>query len=99
MRKFKLDLRNHCVETEIKRIYERLIFKFFKAKSAEEQRIIGKDIELFERLFRKRIDFSRLRSSHPLLSGGCEDDVFLIFDKNEVTLCFANVKVNIYDFC
>jgi len=93
LRKFKLDLRNHCVETEIKRIYESLIFKFFNTKDPKEQETIAKDIELFERLLRKNIDFPKLRSSYPPLAGGYEDEVFLIFDKDEAFLCFENQKI------
>ena len=81
MKELALNLGNHCIETEIKRIYERLILDYFKTKDSEKGSLI-KDIAFFEQLL-KKIDFSSLRAKHPPLGGGCNKKVLLKWDKNK----------------
>ena len=63
-----LDLSTHCIETELKRQYNRLISKYFKTDTEEKDRIESK-IDML-RLALETLDFSKLRARHRLLCGG-----------------------------
>ena len=70
----KLDLTEHCIETESKLIYNRLIRRYFKSINNRE------DLELaIETLksFLEQVDFSELRHTYPELAGS-EIDASLI---------------------
>lgn len=75
--KIQLDLSRHCIETEIKRLYNRSVAHYFKSKNNNQGLEIRIDV-LKNAL--ERLDFSFLRSHYPILSGGIERDVFLSVD-------------------
>lgn len=64
---FKLDLRRHCIETELKRCSHRLLSTCLKDPAAAEA--WAKTVESLEHVLRNA-DFARLRTDHPRLSGG-----------------------------
>ena len=69
-----LDLSRHCIETEVRRIYNRALSKYFKPdgnKDTLEQIIdvTGKCLATF--------DFPGLRSRYPELAGGRAAEVVL----------------------
>ena len=73
--KIQLDLKTHCFETEIKRLYEQAVRQYFKPhadKAALEETIdlLKKALECF--------DFSRLRSRYPALCGHTDARVVLV---------------------
>jgi len=63
----KLDLSKHCIETELKRLYNRSVSRYLKMKTDDPR--LEADIELLKAAL-ERFDFPRLRSSYPILAGG-----------------------------
>lgn len=61
-----LDLGRHCIETEIRRIYNRSLSEYFK-QGADTKRI-EKRIDLLKRAL-EGLDFPRLRTTYPELAG------------------------------
>ncbi len=72
----KLNLSRHCVETEMKRLYNKSISEYFKAESEDEKKGLEDRIELLQKGL-ESFDFNRLRSRHPELSGEKEAEVQL----------------------
>jgi len=73
-----LDLKKHCVETEIKKKYNQALSDYFKKKPPDpllEQRINRLKIALTS------LDFGYLRKEFPALAGHCDDEVILSFDR------------------
>ena len=71
----QLNLKTHCLETEIKRLYEQAVRQYFKPhadKAALEETIdlLKKALECF--------DFRRLRSRYPALCGHTDARVVLV---------------------
>jgi len=84
-----LDLKKYCIQTEIKRQYNKLISEYFKSDLTENKDMIEAKIDLFQYAL-KNFDFGRLRSTYPELNGGGDDDIVLSvgFDKQ------LTIKVN-----
>ena len=72
-----LDLRKHCIETAIRKRYERCISAYFKTKGGH--RPIEQDIELL-RLALETLDFPALRAKHSVLAGASSHHVQLSLD-------------------
>jgi len=69
--KIKLKLEKHCIKTEAKKKYERLISQYFKKiKLKEDYNLLQleKKIEGLK-YFLENADFKYLRSTYPCLSG------------------------------
>jgi hypothetical protein len=62
----KLDLTKHCIETEIKRLYNRSISLYLKLKKEDPR--FEADILLLQTAL-ECLDFPRLRSRHAELAG------------------------------
>ena len=75
--KIRLDLSRHCIETEIKRLYNTSVSRYFKDQNSREALEIKIDV-LHKAL--ERLDFPFLRSRYPSLAGSVERDIFLVFD-------------------
>lgn len=89
--KIELDLRRHCIETELKRRTNLAISRYFKADSGKKN--LEAEIALLEKTLRM-FDFQRLRSQWPLLSGGSGHRVYLVRDAVGVPmLSFENTIV------
>jgi len=73
--KIKLDVNRHCIETEIKRLYNQCVSRFFSAPA--ERDILEGRIALLQYAL-ENLDFPSVRSRHPHLAGGCGGDVFLV---------------------
>jgi glutamate formiminotransferase len=73
----QLDLSGHCIETDIKKQYNRLISNYFK--SAGDRDGIEKKISLLKHAL-ETLDFRQLRNKHPELAGNTDDKVFLSWD-------------------
>jgi len=69
-----LDLSRHCIETEIKKRYNRRLADYFKAGSDKKR--IEAEIELLGACLEKAA-FNDLRSRHKTLAGGSRADVKL----------------------
>jgi hypothetical protein len=75
--KVQLDLKRHCIETEMKRRTNAAISSYFKAGS--EKIDLEKEITLLQQAL-GAFDFLELRSRWPALSGGSGTRVSLALD-------------------
>jgi len=73
----QLDLSRHCIETDIRKQYNRLISNYFK--SPRDREGIEKRISLLKHAL-ETLDFRQLRNKHPKLAGNTADKVFLSWD-------------------
>lgn len=64
-----LDLGRHCIQTEIKKIYNQRISAYFKAGSPETRDAIAAEISLLKTAL-EILDFGKLRTDFPVLQGG-----------------------------
>jgi hypothetical protein len=71
-----LNLKHHCVQTEIKRQYNKLISCYFKLKTTEDIARSEVAIHLLKTAL-ESLDFGALRAEYPELRGGGDDDIFL----------------------
>ena len=77
MIKISIDLSRHCIQTETKRVYERLVmdcFTFDDLDKATETKLglLKQALETF--------DFKKLRAGYPELAGGSDQKVTLAAD-------------------
>lgn len=88
----KLNLDNHCVETEIRRLYNARVGECLAHRrgSAEDEALI----ELLKNML-ETIDFPSLRSSWKELSGGPGRDAMLVLeDDSRVWIEINNKRIN-----
>jgi len=79
----ELDLSRHCIETEIKRVYNYAISTYFKTEKCRKP--IEETISLTRRAF-ELLDFPRLRTEYPPLAGGTDLRVLLSEDDGVLTV-------------
>jgi hypothetical protein len=72
-----LDLKTHCIETEIKRLHEQAVRQYFKPDA--DKAVLEETIDFAQKAL-ERIDFRRLRSRYPALSGHTDARVVLVMD-------------------
>ena len=85
----ELDLSKHCIQTEIKRHYNRALARYFKSGSDDKPRI-EQHIALFSYLL-EHFDFPQLRSRHAALAGGTDAEVILFVESDrQVRLSIKN---------
>lgn len=77
----QLDLSSHCIETELKRQYNRLISEYFKAGPAEKE-LMEATIDML-RLGLETLDFARLRARHHALCGGADPHKIVLSRQGE----------------
>ncbi len=78
----KLDLSRHCIQTELKRLYNKKIYKYFKAPKRE----LELEIEILKKLL-ERLDFTYLRSKFIEFRGGYDGEIYLeVIDGKEVVI-------------
>ena len=74
-----LDLSRHCIETEMKRQYNKSISAYFKnqgSRSEADKQTLEAQIELLQQGL-ESFDFNRLRAQHPELRGEIQAAVAL----------------------
>jgi len=64
----ELNLSRHCVETEMKRQYNKSISDYFKKKAGDDRQALETRIDLLQQGL-ETFDFNRLRSRYPELRG------------------------------
>ncbi|MFP4226931.1 MAG: hypothetical protein ACLFRF_09390 [Desulfobacterales bacterium] len=64
----KLNLSRHCIETEMKRQYNKTISDYFKKKAGEDRQALETRIDLLQQGL-ETFDFNRLRAQYPELRG------------------------------
>ena len=70
-----LDLSRHCIQTELKRIHNQSVSRYFKAGPEEKARL-----EVLIEAVRRALetaDFGRLRADYPALAGGSHQKAVL----------------------
>jgi hypothetical protein len=80
-----LDLKRHCIETEIKRRHEAAISRYFKKVGEKKQ--TERELMLLEDAL-KAFVFHELRNRWPILAGGEEGEVYLTQDEEGI-LCLV----------
>ena len=75
--KIRLDLSRHCIETEIKRLYNRKVAHYFKANRPKQA--LENQIETLKSAL-EHLDFPYLRSRYPILAGNDAKNIFLDVD-------------------
>ena len=73
----ELDLQRHCIETDIKRQYNRYLSQYFQ--SLEDRDSIEQRISLLKYAL-ETLDFAQLRNKYPALSGHTDYKVFLFWN-------------------
>lgn len=69
-----LDLSKHCIETELKTLYNKFVSDYFKNKGVREEVEAAVDTLAYAL---KTLDFKVLRSSYPALAGHTDASVTL----------------------
>ena len=64
----KLNLSRHCIETEMKRQYNKTISDYFKKKAGDDKQALETRIDLLQQGL-ETFDFNRLRTQYPELRG------------------------------
>lgn len=92
--KISLNLNKHCIQTEIKRQYNKLISEYFKSGQTENKDMIEAKIDLFQHAL-ENFDFGRLRSRFPELNGGGNDDIAISRGpENQLTILINNRPID-----
>lgn len=93
--KIKLNLKKHCVETELKRLYNRNLSQYFKPGSNQKQ--IEKIIDVIKTVL-ENSNISNLRSKYPELSGNSEADIVLATDRQDQVIILINgLEINPFE--
>ena len=79
--KIRLDVKNHCIETEVRRLHEAGISRYFRG-GQDRHRVEGELMLLKKAL--TAFDFARLRSHWPMLAGGDDGEVILTWSENRL---------------
>jgi ABC-type hemin transport system ATPase subunit len=87
----QLDLSTHCIETELKRQYNKSVSAYFKA-GRKEKRLLGQTIEILHQAL-QTLNFQQLRSQYPALSGGTKQEVILSRTNEELVIIIGNKKI------
>lgn len=87
-----LDIRNHCIATEIKKRYNQLLSNFLKSRPGHEPP--EEEIELLKKAL-ETLDFPGLRFLYPDLAGDSDSHVTLGMDDNRLFLCINEKSVEL----
>jgi hypothetical protein len=87
----RLDLSRHCIETEIKKQYNKAVAAYFKAGMAEKHRLEA-TIEMIRRAL-ETMNFSHLRTQYPPLAGGTDRNIILSCENEDLTLTIDGKKL------
>ncbi|MDY6903929.1 MAG: hypothetical protein SWH61_04510 [Thermodesulfobacteriota bacterium] len=90
MAEIPLDLSAHCIQTEMKRVYNRLVSRSLKAGDIDEA--IEDSIELLKESL-ETLDFPKLRATHTALAGGTDDDVAISRHQDGTIVVLINQKL------
>ena len=87
----QLNLTRHCIETEIKRQYNKAVSAYFKADTEEKHRLES-TIEVMRRAL-ESLNFSHLRNQYPPLTGGTDRNVILSCENEDLTIAIDGKKL------
>jgi hypothetical protein len=86
-----LDLSAHCIETELKRLYNKSIADYFKAHE-KAMTSIEQTIEVVSKIL-KTIDFAKLRAIYPALAGHTKIPVTLSFGDAPPAITIGDTEI------
>lgn len=93
--KIKLNLKKHCVETELKRLYNRSLSQYFKPGSNQKQ--IEKIFDVIKTVL-ENSTISNLRSKYPELSGNSEAYILLSTDRQDrIVILINGLEINPFE--
>lgn len=79
--KFKLQLKNHCIETALRRLYNNSISEYFKNPTkTNEAKIALLEIAL------RNINFPELRSKYPELNGSLQREIEIDIKHDKISI-------------
>ena len=84
-----LNLSRHCIETEVKRLYNKCITQYFKHDTDKKQ--LEKHIKVLKELL-ENCNFAKLRSVYPELGGHCKAEVTLHSENQDDIVIICNDK-------
>jgi hypothetical protein len=87
----RLDLSRHCIETEIKKQYNKAVSAYFKG-GTEEKRRLEPAIEAIGRAL-ATLDFSHLRTQYPPLAGSTDRAVILTCENEDLMITIDGKKL------
>jgi DnaJ-class molecular chaperone len=87
----RLDLSRHCIETEIKKQYNKAVSAYFKA-GMDEKRDLESTIEVVRRAL-EILNFSHLRTQYPPLAGGTDRNVILSCKNEDLLITIDGKKL------
>ena len=87
----QLNLSRHCIETEIKRQYNKAVSAYFKAGTEEKQRLES-TIEVMRQAL-ETLNFSHLRTRYPPLAGGTDRHIILSCENEKLTIAIDGKKL------
>jgi len=87
----QLNLTRHCIETEIKRQYNKAVSAYFKA-DRKEKHGLESIIEVMRRAL-EILDFSHLRTRYPPLAGGTDRHIILSCEDENLTIAIDGKKL------
>ena len=89
----RLDLSRHCIETEIKKQYNKAISAYFKGGKTEKHRL-EPTVELTSRAL-ETLNFSHLRTQYPPLAGGTDRNVTLSCENEDLMIAIDGIKLKV----
>ncbi len=92
--KLKLDLKKHCIQTELIKLYNKAVNSYFKGIGNIEN--LEFKIESLKNVL-SEYNFGKLRTVYPELSGGSDCNVLMIISKNQISLHINNKLINLKD--
>ena len=93
--KIKLNLKKHCIETELKWLYNRNLSQYFKPGCNQKQ--IEKIIDVIKTVL-ENSNISDLRSKYPELSGNSEANILLKTDRqDQVVISINGLEINPFE--
>lgn len=88
----KLDLNKHCIETEIKRLHNRIISQYFKSNGNKAK--LEERLELLQKAL-EELNFGKLRSTYVELAGHNNDVITLSKEENQLVIRINGIKVEL----
>lgn len=84
-----LSLKNHCIETEIRRQHQRAVSDYFKAGGTGDLKALERRIEILHHAL-ENLDFGYLRNRYADLRGDSDADVLIGEDESG----HLNIQIN-----
>ncbi|GAB6886646.1 hypothetical protein JCM13304A_01440 [Desulfothermus okinawensis JCM 13304] len=79
--KFQTYLKNHCIETALKRLYNKSISEYFKNPTKSNENKLS-----YLELALKNLDFPSLRSTYPELNGNLDSPIEINFKQDKIII-------------